>query len=71
MLPPKCFTCGRILADIVLEYETKVLELELNKHLTIEEIKKKKCKILNNLHLHRYCCRSRVISYVDIIQIVI
>jgi DNA-directed RNA polymerase subunit N (RpoN/RPB10) len=44
MLPPKCFTCGRIFADIELDYEKKVVELEINKkNLTIEEIKQEKC----------------------------
>ena len=72
MLPPKCFTCGRIFADIELDYEKKVIELEINKkNLTIEEIKKEKCKILDELHIHRYCCRSRVLTYIDLIKVII
>jgi DNA-directed RNA polymerase subunit N (RpoN/RPB10) len=71
MLPPKCFTCGRIFADIELEYEKKIQEIENNKKLSLEEMKELKRKLLDDLHVHRYCCRSRILTYVDLIQIII
>ena len=75
MLPPRCFTCGHVLADIELEYEEKLNEIDNNMKLNAEEKAEQKRKLLDNLlpgrWKTRYCCRSRVISYVDLIKIIV
>jgi DNA-directed RNA polymerase subunit N (RpoN/RPB10) len=71
MLPPKCFSCGKFLADIQLEYENKKEEIDSNSSLTNEEKKQQKRDLLDKLYIKRWCCRSQVITYCDMIKIII
>jgi DNA-directed RNA polymerase subunit N (RpoN/RPB10) len=71
MLPPKCFSCGKFLADIQLEYESKKEEIDSKSSLTNEEKKQKKRELLEKLHIRRWCCRSQVITYCDMINVII
>lgn len=75
MLPPRCFTCGHVLAHIELEYEEKLLEIDNNPKLNSEQKSELKCKLIDKLlpgrWKNRYCCRTRLISYVDLIQVIV
>jgi len=75
MLPPRCFTCGHVLADIELEYEEKLEEIDNNNKLTMEQKMDQKRKIIDKLlpgrWKNRYCCRARLISYVDLVKIIV
>ncbi len=71
MLPPKCFSCGKFLADIQLEYENKKEEIDANSKLTNEEKKQQKRDLLKKLHIKRWCCRSQVITYCDLVNVII
>ncbi len=75
MLPPRCFTCGHVLADIELEYEDKLNEIDNNIRLNDEQKFEEKKKIINKLlpgrWLKRYCCRTRLLSYVDLIKVIV
>ena len=75
MLPPRCFTCGHVLANLELEYEEKLQEIDNNIKLTYEEKCKKKRELVDKLlpgrWLKRYCCRTRLISYVDLIKVIV
>jgi DNA-directed RNA polymerase subunit N (RpoN/RPB10) len=71
MLPPKCFSCGKFLADIQLEYETKKEAIESNYKLSSDEKKQQKKELLNSMYIRRWCCRSQVISYCDLINVII
>jgi DNA-directed RNA polymerase subunit N (RpoN/RPB10) len=71
MLPPKCFSCGKFLADIEIEYETKKNDIDANTSLSIEEKKQQKKELLNKMYIKRWCCRSQVITYTDLINIII
>ena len=75
MLPPRCFTCGHMLAHLELEYEEKLKEIDNNIKLSNDDKAKYKRELVNKLlpdrWLKRYCCRTRLISYVDLIEIVI
>ena len=75
IIPVKCFTCGKVLADKYLYYQTKVRELKLtnsmdvNKviYLTQENIKKTpEGIVMDNLGLNKMCCRRHMLSHVDI-----
>ena len=74
MLPPRCFTCGHVLADIELEFEEKLQEIENNIKLNTEQKADQKKKIIDKLlpgrWKTRYCCRARL-SYVDLIKIIV
>jgi DNA-directed RNA polymerase subunit N len=57
IIPVRCFTCGRVMADIVDYYE--------NEKANIEENKK-----IDNLGLKRYCCRRNLIANIDMMEII-
>lgn len=71
IIPIRCFTCGKVLADKWDYYVKKCEELENNdkekkdnKYFT-EPFKE---KILDDLQLNKYCCRRMMLSHVDIID---
>ncbi len=74
IIPIRCFTCGKIMADKIDYYNTKKLELEKKekkdddnlKHFNDFETK----EILDDLGLIRYCCRRNLITNVDIMAII-
>ena len=75
IIPVKCFTCGKVLADKYLFYQTKVRELKLTKsmdvdkviYLTQDNIKKTpEGIVMDNLGLNKMCCRRHMLSHVDI-----
>jgi DNA-directed RNA polymerase subunit N (RpoN/RPB10) len=71
MLPQRCFTCNKVLSHIELEYEEKLEEIELNDKISNEEKSKLKRELVDSFGLERYCCRKILISYVDLIKVVI
>ena len=75
MLPPRCFTCGHVLANIELEFEDKLNEIENNIKLNSEQKSEAKQKLIDKLlpdkWKKQYCCRARLISYVDLIKIIV
>jgi DNA-directed RNA polymerase subunit N len=56
MIPIRCFTCGKLLADKWEEY--------------IEKVKSGKdpAKALDELGIKKYCCRRMLISHKEIID---
>jgi DNA-directed RNA polymerase subunit N (RpoN/RPB10) len=75
MLPPRCFTCGHVLANLELELEEKFQEIDNNIKLNDNEKAEAKRNVINILlpgrWTRRYCCRARLLSYVDLIQVII
>ena len=71
MLPPKCFTCGKLLADIEIEWKEMKETHENNDKLTQEQVAALMTKLLDKLKIKDGCCRSQVLTYVDLIKIII
>ena len=70
MLYPICPTCHNLLADKQLPYEDGMKKInKLNK--SNEEKMKLKKKLLDDIGLSRYCCRMRMISYLDQCKLII
>lgn len=78
IIPIKCFTCGKILADKYLYYNKKVIELKLQdkeqsttndiKYLDSSNPKKTpEGKIMDELGLNKICCRRHMLTHVDIL----
>ena len=76
IIPVKCFTCGKVLADKYNHYQIRVRELKLAMemeddkviYLTPEYTKKTpEGEVLDELKLKRMCCRRHMLSHVDII----
>ena len=71
MLYPVCPTCQNLLADKQLVYEEELEKICNNKKLTEEAKKNKKEKLLTDLGVIRYCCRMRMISYIDQVKLIV
>ena len=81
IIPPRCFTCGNIIADkwvpyvkAVKEDRNEVTELFKENELDIKyiDINKKveksvEGKILDEMGLHKYCCRIPFLTNVHLI----
>jgi len=83
IIPVRCYTCGEVLADKWIPYvtciqndknlSTEKIENE-NLELTYLDLKQKtpqksiEGKILDELGLHKYCCRRMMLSNVHIIS---
>lgn len=59
IIPIRCFTCGRLVADRWEEYSRRVRQGE---DPTV---------VLDSMGLKRYCCRRMLLSHVDIIDSVL
>ena len=59
LVPVRCFTCGKLIADKYSDYQ--------NRMKTGEDPK----KVLDDLVMDRYCCRSMLLTTVETIQQVI
>lgn len=76
IIPVRCFTCGKVLADKYEYYKRKVDELERqSKDTTSEEASStfdgvKTGKVLDDLGLKRMCCRRHMLGHVDLIEII-
>ena len=56
MVPIRCFSCGKVLADLFEEFKQRVEKGE------------QPDKVLNELAVERYCCRRMLLSQVDLID---
>ena len=81
LIPVRCFTCGKVLADKWEYYKEKCKEMEKTggagkktkddeketpmSKYFVEPFKK---DILDELGLDRYCCRRHMLGHVDIID---
>ena len=75
IIPIKCFTCGKVLADKYLYYLKEVRSIQMERgedpekvvYLTLDNVKKTpEGEILDKLGLHRICCRRHMLTHVDI-----
>jgi DNA-directed RNA polymerase I, II, and III subunit RPABC5 len=75
IIPVKCFTCGKVLANKYLYYIRKVREKKLSDglegddvvYLTKENVKKTpEGEVMDELGLTKYCCRRHMLTHVDI-----
>tara|TARA_B100000686_G_C16278570_1_gene707633 strand:- start:421 stop:654 length:234 start_codon:yes stop_codon:yes gene_type:complete len=75
IIPVKCFTCGKVLADKYRYYKEEVNKLNTNKDLGVDDIiyfttdntdKTNNGIVLDNLKLKKICCRRHMLTHVDI-----
>ena len=64
-----CPTCGWFIGQKYIEYEKKLLVINSNRDLTNEEKEIETSKLLMELKLKRYCCKMRIMTYKDYIDI--
>lgn len=78
IIPVRCFTCGKVLADKWEWYKEQVEKLEkdeankdnatVKRDTTFEPTKTK--EILDQLGLDRMCCRRHMLGHVDLIHLI-
>lgn len=76
LIPVRCFTCGKILADKVNTYNNLVRDDPNKKTDKVIDIKSSNVtksaegQALDKLGLKRYCCRRHMLTYVDLIEVI-
>lgn len=75
IIPVKCFTCGKVLANKYRYYESEVRKRNMANsgntdevtYLTEENKDKTACgEVLDILKLNKICCRRHMLTHVDI-----
>ena len=56
IIPVRCFTCGKVVADKYEEFKHAIQQGE------------DPAAVLDRLGLQRYCCRRMLLSHIDIID---
>ena len=55
MIPIRCYTCGRVIADVWDEYKERIKHEDPG-------------KVLDELGLHRYCCRRMLLTHAELLD---
>jgi DNA-directed RNA polymerases I, II, and III subunit RPABC5 len=75
IIPIKCFTCGKVLADKFRYYQQEVRKIKANNNMEIEKVvylteenvkKTPEGEVLDKLKLTKYCCRRHMLTHVDL-----
>jgi DNA-directed RNA polymerase subunit N (RpoN/RPB10) len=59
----KCPTCGTVIGNRQIIYETKLQEINSNPKIDDDTKLEQKNKLINSLELKRYCCKMRIITF--------
>ncbi len=80
IIPVRCFTCGKILADKWRSYQRRVKEMKEKGELADDDdiehdvvkisTKEPRGIILDELGIVRMCCRRHMLSHVDLIDVI-
>jgi len=78
IIPVRCFTCGKVLANKWEYYQNKVSEMQAKtktRQLDIKErdpmiyfIDSHKKEVLDEIGLTRMCCRRHMLGHVDLVD---
>ncbi len=75
IIPIKCFTCGKLLADKYLYYQSEVRKIKISKNIDEEKVvyldennlkKTPEGTVLDKIKLTKMCCRRHMLTHVDI-----
>ena len=75
IIPIKCFTCGKVLADKYNYFLKRVREIKEKEGLDIHKViylteqntaKTPEGIVMDELNLNKICCRRHMLSHVDI-----
>ena len=76
LIPVKCFTCGKVLANKYRHYLEQVRKLKMANKMDVESViyltkefidKTPEGEVLDNLGLNKMCCRRHMLTHVDIL----
>ena len=75
IIPVKCFTCGKVLADKYRYYQTEIRKRKISRKLDTDKVeyltpdmmdKTPEGEVLDLIGLNKYCCRRHMLTHVDI-----
>ena len=75
IIPIRCFTCGKVLADKYDYYQKEVVKMKLSNNMQADKViyltkdfidKTPEGIVLDNLGLNKPCCRRHMLTHVDI-----
>ena len=75
IIPVKCFTCGKVLADKYRFYQREVKKRKLSRSLSLDNVmyltkdfvdKTPEGEVMDFLKSKKYCCRRHMLTHVDI-----
>ena len=75
IIPIRCFTCGKVLADKYDYYQREVIKMKLSNNMQADKViyltkdfidKTPEGIVLDNLGLNKPCCRRHMLTHVDI-----
>jgi DNA-directed RNA polymerase subunit N (RpoN/RPB10) len=75
IIPIKCFTCGKVLANKYRYYKQEVMKIKAEKGLEVNKViyldndnitKTPEGDVLDKLGLTKYCCRRHMLTHVDL-----
>ena len=78
LIPVRCFTCGKTISDKWVPFIEKVNEKKQTKTNNVKDLdieyinlenpnKSIEGKVMDELELHRYCCRRMILGNVHLI----
>lgn len=67
IIPVRCFTCGKVIAQDYTEFKRRV-DIYKKTVAAKEKPKEDPKTILDDLGIDRYCCRRMIISHVDLLK---
>ena len=81
IIPIRCFTCNKVIANLWEEYLNRIQMASLNEDIAnnpkqrfvnIETLQNKTVegKILDEMGLNKYCCRRMLLAHVDLCEII-
>ncbi len=67
-----CCTCNRMIGDKIIPYEEGLKKICNNPELSVSQMDAEKIKLIDSLKIprDRYCCRMRLMTYRDLVNIV-
>lgn len=75
IIPVKCFTCGKVLADKYRYFQGEVRRIKISKGISVDKVvyltkdkvdKTPEGEVLDDLGLKNVCCRRHMLTHVDI-----
>jgi DNA-directed RNA polymerase subunit N (RpoN/RPB10) len=70
MIYLKCPTCGYLLGNRQVIYETKLDAIMNNPNIDDADKLEQKTKLVESLNINRYCCKMRVITFKQLTDII-
>lgn len=75
IIPVKCFTCGKVLANKYEYYKSEVRAIKMSRSMQVDKVvyltkeyidKTPEGEVLDKLKLNKMCCRRHLLTHVDI-----